>query len=416
MVSRAVVFLVTVLFVALTSGEATAQMVSVGANIIRGNSHPKGVDTKTITFDDCVNDDTMDLAITATAASSYALEIWAGDNTRNCASDADRKTSGVQPNQCWKLYTQVPAQTTTIRLKVLDILPHGASGPDTGTLESCRNLASTGQGSGKLVLYFLLSSGVDQTTGNGYQLPIQFDLQGPAAPTGLRVGIGDTRLYPSWTLPATTVDTKGYYIYCEQADRSALPSGTGGSTSTSGGAGTDSATGGTSTEVTGTGGDTDVTGSGGAAPDVSGDGGASSDATGTGGATSEATGGDTSSEDSACRAPHLRKGEVPPPELQVGRAGVNSTSGEASGLQNNVVYACAVAGYDTFNNLGLLSELVCGVPEDVNGYFENYREAGGHAGGGYCAFGHAPITAASGSIGLLALSWLVRRRRRRVER
>jgi hypothetical protein len=49
----------------------------------------------------------------------------------------------------------------------------------------------------------------------------------------------------------------------------------------------------------------------------------------------------------------------------------------------------------------------------VTGFFEAYREAGGQAGGGYCAIGAGRSGAAAGTVVLALLGLLLRRARGR---
>jgi hypothetical protein len=112
----------------------------------------------------------------------------------------------------------------------------------------------------------------------------------------------------------------------------------------------------------------------------------------------------------------LTAGEYPPSDASyacgtVGATG--TTSGTAkSNLQNGVSYAVAVASEDNFGNVGQLSELACGTPAEVTGFFEAYREAGGEAGGGFCSFAVPRRPALVMAFGLaLAGAALWRRRR-----
>ena len=75
-----------------------------------------------------------------------------------------------------------------------------------------------------------------------------------------------------------------------------------------------------------------------------------------------------------------------------------ATGGETKQvLTNDVKYVIAIATEDNVNNVGVLSALACNVPKDTTGFIEAYGEAGGRAGGGFCAF--AP--ARNGAWGLL---------------
>jgi hypothetical protein len=328
MIARALIFLVTTLLVSIVSREVQAQSVTVGTIITRRANRPT-LDTKTINYDDCVNNDTISLTVTPVMASNYSMEIWVGAGSNQCQTDAVRQSPATSTEQCWQLRTINPAVISDLTFQVRDVLKfHGSE--EAGN-DVCDEVAAGGTGGGSLTIYFILING-NTSTGTAGQLPLKFDLIGPAAPTNLGIGIGDTRLYPTWTITSgTTADTKGYYVYCEESA-------------------------------------------------------------------------------GACTGTQLVEDGIPVAALQRGSAGVNSTTGEASGLTNFTEYVCGVAGYDALNNQGKLSELVCGTPQPVNGYFKSYRASGGEAGGGYCTFGRAPV-GGGGAVVLLALGALAIRRR-----
>lgn len=83
----------------------------------------------------------------------------------------------------------------------------------------------------------------------------------------------------------------------------------------------------------------------------------------------------------------------------------------ANGLANGTSYAVALVSEDKLGNRSKLSTIGCGVPQEVTGYFEAYRAAGGEGGGGFCSF--APPR--RGAVALFALALvgaaLLRRRR-----
>jgi hypothetical protein len=82
-----------------------------------------------------------------------------------------------------------------------------------------------------------------------------------------------------------------------------------------------------------------------------------------------------------------------------------------TGLMNGVSYAVALASEDKLGNVGKLSPLSCAVPQEVTGFYEAYRAAGGKAGGGFCTF--APARHGAGALFGLALAGLALLRRRR---
>jgi hypothetical protein len=90
-----------------------------------------------------------------------------------------------------------------------------------------------------------------------------------------------------------------------------------------------------------------------------------------------------------------------------------SSSGETRPvLDNGTTYVVAIAAEDTAYNVGVLSALACGTPQDVTGFYEAYREAGGQAGGGYCSFGPPHRGGAASVAGLLVAACALLRRRR----
>jgi hypothetical protein len=132
----------------------------------------------------------------------------------------------------------------------------------------------------------------------------------------------------------------------------------------------------------------------------------------------ESTGMVADAGSTTCQAPTLVPGQLPEDPAPASQhptnaTGEDATRAEVKSLVNYEVYACGVAGIDEFGNLGALSELTCGAPVEVTGYFDAYRAAGGRAGGGYCSFGRAGFTAVVGApFVLAALAALLRRRRR----
>lgn len=106
----------------------------------------------------------------------------------------------------------------------------------------------------------------------------------------------------------------------------------------------------------------------------------------------------------------LIPGAPPPMENLCGEAPGTGSSRQTDALTNGVSYTVAVAGRDTFYNVGPLSNTVCETPEPVTGFFEAYRAAGGKAGGGFCAV-NAGRSATGALFAALALACFVARRR-----
>ena len=237
------------------------------------------------------------------------------------------------------------------------------------------------------------------------------DLLGPPAPKSLKAGVGEQRLILDWERPATQ-DISSYNFYCAPASSAA---GSGGSPQAAGAAGS-LGTGG----LVGMGGGAGAGAVGGviddagtSTDDASTGGAAGVGLPGSGGATADASSGDGQSASASCSTA-LTPNAVPPVDLPTcGGASDSVASGEARPLQNGVQYAVGVAAVDALGNAGPLSNVACATPQEVDDFFETYRNAGGGAGGGFCALGARP---APGAAALLVVGLLVRRLRRRTAR
>jgi hypothetical protein len=454
-VFRVLLFFLAFVALSVVSPAAQAQSIAVGKTLVRRDDRPPGLPPSTINYDDCVADDFIRVPLTFSGATGYVLQVWIGKAGANCADPSAQAL--YNGTQCWQIFSSLnPA--SPVQLRVQSIIPHDNSseGTDNGTAAACE-AASTDS----LTLYFLLLNG-STVVGQGATLAVKYDLQGPPAPTGVSVGVGQGELYPSWTV-SNGNDVLGYYIYCEPSGANASSgndtSSTGGTSSSGGSDGDTSATsspltdggdtatqggasaGGTSSGVTG-GGVSDVGVAGGGTTGVGvtdggtngvgatnggTDGGtvggtsAGTGATGTG-ASTNGEAGDTSAAGQGneasgnCTAPNLVAGERPPIGLRKGITSKTATSGNASNLDNYQEYACGVAAYDTLGNVGPISALACATPVQVVGYYDAYRASGGKAGGGYCAYGRGRFTPAWvaliwAGLGLFARRRMVRRAR-----
>lgn len=84
-------------------------------------------------------------------------------------------------------------------------------------------------------------------------------------------------------------------------------------------------------------------------------------------------------------------------------------------LENFKEYAVAIAAIDQFGNVGPLSTVFCETPEPTTDFWENYKNAGGGAGGGLCSVDGAGLPVGSITVmsvfGLAALGTIRRRRK-----
>ena len=81
-------------------------------------------------------------------------------------------------------------------------------------------------------------------------------------------------------------------------------------------------------------------------------------------------------------------------------------------LTNGTRYAIAVAATDRFGNVGLLSDVVCETPELTTDFWDEYRKAGGSAGG--CAIGGSEIPVGSMTAMIVGAALAVSAVRRRM--
>jgi hypothetical protein len=99
-------------------------------------------------------------------------------------------------------------------------------------------------------------------------------------------------------------------------------------------------------------------------------------------------------------------------------SGVSVGTYTITGLLNGTVYYVAVAAVDGSGNIGPPSKEVCDYPAPVNDFWTLYRNAGGGAGGGFCALEAVgePVPSTAGIamlVGATAIGLQRRRRRRR---
>lgn len=123
-----------------------------------------------------------------------------------------------------------------------------------------------------------------------------------------------------------------------------------------------------------------------------------------------------SDDTGGCTSETLIAGQDPPAGMTE-CGSVNSklaTSVTATGLENGKSYAVAVTSEDAVGNTSPLSNVTCGIPQEVTGFYEAYRAAGGEAGGGFFACSLAPARrGAYGALAALALAAAALWRRRR---
>lgn len=329
---------------------------------------------------DCLDDATASFSVQILGVSTSAvLEVWAGTN---CDNIANRTGSGgtktcVQVTEGRSAITSTTSVVIQARLQSM-VMPYTSSGADAGTVESCDLEASPGLVPRSL-FFVVYNTGTTMSEAMAKSWAFKYDIKAPAPPTNVTAAPGEGSLVTTFTPPTGESNLLRYRYYCSLVGAPATSNGTGGTTSTE-----------TDTE-TETGGATD-----GAA-------GTSGDDT------------DTESTDPFCVSDILVPGEpVPEGAIDCGFTGASGTRGGETSevLENGVNYAMAVATEDDVNNIGVLSELSCGVPQEITGFYEAYRAAGGQAGGGFCSFGPAGKSGFASLIAAAVAACALLRRRR----
>src|SRR5262249_8637059 len=160
---------------------------------------------------DCLMDDVIYFPLSFTDFSGDTLEVWATSGTTNCADDATR---GQAANPCWKVAHEDPTSANMgapLGIRVQDMLFMMRDSENLGTAAVCTP-PSASSAVQSLTLYFVLVN--SNTTAAQAQWSTKFDLVGPAAPTSLSLGIGDTLLKVNWA-PNADTDVLRYQFYCD---------------------------------------------------------------------------------------------------------------------------------------------------------------------------------------------------------
>ncbi len=343
---------------------AQAPTTTIGANVTQLSpgmddgtlhKHPTGLLVANINRQDCLDDNSLrfPLSFTGVPTSSYDFQVWAG-----AGECQDATTRASTTATCWPLYTTTPnIASTSVTIRVRDIVAHRLRQPAPTVyapagIEACDSQTdSTGE---KTVnLSFMWLSGTTVASTQTYA--VKADLVGPNPPSGVSVGVDDTRLVVKWT-PANDVDTAGFRSFCQPIAEG---------------------------ECTGFGATTEtVFIDAGLDPETG----------------LPIDGGTTTSTSSSS--------VIPDAKYQCGSGGdKTSTESTATNLVNGTRYAVGVSAVDRYGNAGPISTIVCESPTPTTDFWDSYRAAGGQAGGGFCAF--SPTSRTSGTLSLAALGLVI---------
>jgi uncharacterized membrane protein YgcG len=352
---------------------------------------------KKMNLRDCRADATLTLATPNVDSVSGAnrYEVWAGNG---CEQEDNRQGATrecvlvAQPN--------LTDDEVTVRVQDL-VLPKGGTAP--GTIADCE-VESGSSGETSRALHFLVLSSSDVVVNSG-KWDYSFDITPPGPPTEVQATPGENALNVDFEA-SPAADKNGYRLYCsrpgEPAPDQASGAGGGSAQDEGGTSGSDSSAGGS--------GGTAGTGGTGATSGASGDGGAA----GGGGAAARVRA-SRSALNGTCTSSVLTPGSVPEEMYECGevRAETATSARTRSDLDNGVEYVVGVAAVDKYDNTGTLSELACGTPTEVTGFYEAYRQAGGSAGGGFCGFGAPARGGHWAALGFAVAVTVARARRRK---
>jgi hypothetical protein len=398
--------------------------------------------------------------------SGQSIETWVSISG-DCTMDVNRGNGGVPT--CWLVGSQVINQVATLGysfpVRVQDLVGAQQVVPDPPVYTPRNSSACESQPTQTAVqftVYFVPVSG-NTAQGTAYQQQITVDLVGPSPPTGVSIADGDTLFVVNWTAN-TDADTQGYDVFIDPIPGSGQEAAVASGTTTTrlvcpdSGSAVDTI----STEAS----DADNAEASDAtleavAPASEYDGGCYTvnvgPSTPTPGATTcfstvlesaavldggavavaEEAGTLTTTSDDAesvvttttgnigiCTIPcqNLVGATCPAGQPVYTSTNTPTLTGESNGsytiagLTNGTTYNVVVAAVDSSGNVGPPSPEACDYPAPVNDFFTAYRNAGGAAGGGFCALEAVGMAtgswAAFGSVAAAALA-LARRRRKK---
>lgn len=367
-----------------------------------------------VNLQDCVDDQQIRFTLQMVGFEANAIvQAWASNSGQDCKQETARG-GGVQT--CWRAYpTDIPLQTTIdVNIPVRNIMqgapPFTASKPDN-TVNACGkvNLSTIS------VQFLYFAPGNTSVAAQAKTIGITVDTVGPKPPSGLTALPGNTRIQVQWTnisggdpdssTGGGLTELTGVKVYCDPA---------GGATTTT-----------VQNPPTCT--QELIDGSLDDSGDAAIDGSLTAEVCVDGGTSQQTTGGECSSANfvSADGSPIFptadfnAKYECGSITGNTGTTVVASSIGK-NPLVNGTLYAVAVAATDKFGNVGELSPVTCSKPEVTTDFWDDYKKAGGDAGGG-CATSSESGTPPLGSMAILgvvglAIAKSIERRRRRSDK
>ena len=412
-----------------TGGQNPARLPDSGRD---ASHYPNGV-----SFSDCMADTVFTFTVIAAAGTfttgSDNVQAWAGVD--DCSAQTARASSGTTSGKCQPVSDIVPiASSMQFKVRVRDLVyaargnvSQSASGAAVATINKadasvCSAPADPARVPMTIVFVDFAASDasgkeafalVYKPTSDGNQIVV--DTVGPQVPTMLSLGIGDGQMQLNWLPPSNVVDTAGFKVFCDPspgkdpalapgpADGAAPQTCDGSAMSVDAAVPVDSATPADAAA--------DVeAGSTGDASSTAVDSGSSSTCSTSDGGTNICT--------NSKVIVNGVNGSFIDSYYNCGPAlsGSESKQATVTGLTNDVPYTFAVAATDLLGNVGPIAVFPCGTPAPIDDFWNKYKEAGGAAGGTFCALEEvgAPVPGTLAGLTLIvAAIALVRRRRDR---
>ena len=334
------------------------------------NFKPEG-----ISYQDCVDNQGIKITLTMPPpAANASLQVWGSLSGADCSAQTAR-SGGVAV--CWRILSGIPLSINpSFVLPVRKIIGGRNNAKDT-TKDPDDGLDGIGVcGTVPLttisVQFLYFAPGDLASAAQKAELPVTANTIGPVAPTGLQMKPGNTRLQISFDSlgEGGIVELSEVHAYCDPDPGTGPTTAPSTTTHVCDAAAAEAAAADADAAVDPDAGCFDVTVEGGTTPGVS-------------CASNAFTPGDggTILPDQAFNDKYLC-GTLP--VASTGNT-IKADTLRGAPLLNLHNYAVALAATDSFKNVGPLSAVVCNDPEQTHDFWEDYKNSGGAAGGGFCS-------------------------------
>jgi hypothetical protein len=205
-----------------SSGLQQPTRVLPNGNNIGVGPRPINLTPLGISYDDCIQDQTLQFQVVYSNFNGQAIQVWASTGG-DCTQDSNRGI-GLAPS-CWLVATggtgliaTTSVTPLTINVRVQDIVGWQVTPPTVPTYHALGASACNAQPAFTgvpITLYFIAELSNYIVTGSTpMQYIVNTDLVGPPAPLGLSTASGETLIVANWT-PNSDSDTVGYDVYTD---------------------------------------------------------------------------------------------------------------------------------------------------------------------------------------------------------